>query len=112
MSDKNYETVHLINSDGKNCNNIIKPYSKEGNKRWRKCFNNQATWIPKWITRVSQVQVKHEKCQSKIIPVVVLEHNSEWLLWWVPLPHVGGTPYSYFRIDITIEEKYCNKSTH
>ena len=107
MSDEKHGYVHLINSGGVNCDAINKPYSKEGKKLWKECFNRQAVWIPKWIKRVSQIQVKHKNCVSKNIPVIISEYNTEWLLWWVPLPHVGGIPYSYFTASIIIEENNC-----
>ena len=107
VSDEKFGYVQLINPDGINCNAISKPYSKEGKRLWKECFNKQAIWIPKWIKRVSQVQVKHKNCESKNIPVIISEYNTEWLLWWVPLPHVGGSPYSYFTASIIVEENNC-----
>ncbi len=107
ISDEKSGYIQLISPDNINCNKIIKPYSKEGRKLWKDCFNKQAVWIPKWINHVSQVKVKHKNCISKNIPVVISEHNTEWFLWWVPLPHVGGIPYSYFRASIIIEENDC-----
>ncbi|MCU7835441.1 MAG: hypothetical protein KZQ83_09310 [gamma proteobacterium symbiont of Taylorina sp.] len=48
----------------------------------------------------------------KKIPITISEYNSvsEWLLWWVPLPHIGGKPYSYFRASIDLEQYDCFKN--
>jgi len=33
--------------------------------------------------------------------------NNEWLLWWVPLPHVGGLPRQYFEFAVAIDSGAC-----
>lgn len=107
-TDRNY--LHLIHPEVGDCHEIVKPVSNsETRSLWQECLQKQSTWIPKWIRNVSEVQVKHKTCSTKNLPVEVKEHNSEWPLWWVPLPHVGGTPYSYFRADIVVSEEDCIK---
>jgi len=108
IRDEKHTFVHLIHPTVGNCQEVAKtPSSVESRQLWQECFAKQSVWIPKWINNVSQVQIKHKNCLSGKIPAVPSKHNSEWLLWWIPLPHVGGKPYSFFRLNIIIEDTDC-----
>ena len=110
ISDEKNNYIHLIHPKVGDCHDLIKEVShSESRKLWQECFRKQSTWIMTWIREVRQVEVRHRSCPSIHIPIVISEHNSEWPLWWIPLPHVGGLPYSYFRARIVIDDKYCNK---
>ncbi len=62
-----------------------------------------ATWIPQWAGKVKQVDVVYQGQIFAEIPVNVSVYNSDWYFWWVPLPHIGGRPYTYYRASITVE---------
>jgi hypothetical protein len=110
VRDEKHNYIHLIHPAVGDCHEAVKGVSsKASRKLWQECFKEQSVWIPEWIKRVRQAQVKHESCLSKKVPVVISHYNSEWLLWWVPLPHVGGIPYSYFRSSIVLEKNDCIK---
>ena len=112
LRDEEYNFIHLIHPIVGDCHEIEKgaAYSSESKKSWHECFEKQSTWIPTWINDVSQVQIKHSNCSSKPLPIAISAHNSEWFLWWVPHPHIGGKPYTYFRSSIVVTEKDCVKS--
>ena len=61
-----------------------------------------------WAGKVRQVNLKSPICQLENYPVAVSRYNSDWYIWWVPLPHVGGKPYAYYSLNITIDEKDCS----
>jgi hypothetical protein len=42
-------------------------------------------------------------CTVSHLPITVSEHPDTWWLWWVPLPHIGGRPFSTFSVDIEID---------
>lgn len=109
VNDKTYNFIHLIHPKVGDCHKVVKvtTSSRESRELWQKCSKQLSIWIPRWIRDVRQVEVKHKDCSSKKIPIVISERNSTWPLWWVPLPHVGGKPYSYFTSSIIIEEKDC-----
>lgn len=108
VRDEAYDFVHLIHPEAGDCHEVAKAASaKDSGKLWQQCFGKQSVWIPTWIKEARQVQVVHKNCLSANIPFVLSKYNSEWLLWWVPLPHVGGKPYSNFRSSIMLEEKDC-----
>ena len=106
--DDRYDFVNLIHPKIGDCQKFAKgPSTKEKRELWQECFEAQSTWIPKWIKKVRQLQVKHETCVTKKIPIKITEYDSDWLLWWVPHPHIGGFPYAYFRARVVIDKKDC-----
>ena len=60
--------------------------------------------MPTWIGRLRFVTVSAGSCRIERLPVVVVESNgTTWWLWWVPLVHVGGKPYTSFSVSIQID---------
>ena len=109
ISDGQYNFVHLIHPQVGDCHAIEKSasFSKEARKSWQACFEQLSTWIPKWAGKVRKVDLKTQNCVWRNIPVRVSKYNSDWYLWWVPHPHIGGKPYTYYSSSITVEEKNC-----
>ena len=109
INDEQYNYVHLIHPEVGDCHEIEKfaPYSKKARESWQECFEHLSTWIPDWAGKVRQVHFKIPSCMLKNIPVAVSKHNSDWYLWWIPHPHIGGKPYSYYSLSITIDKKDC-----
>jgi len=109
ISDEQHNFVHLIHPEVGDCHDIEQSAStsKEARKSWYECFEHLSTWIPTWAREVRQVDIKTQSCLWKNIPVTVTESNPDWYLWWVPHPHTGGKPYSYYSVNITVEEKKC-----
>jgi len=109
ISDDQYNFVHLIHPEVGDCHEVERAatYSASGKTAWQECFEHMSTWIAQWANKVRQVNLKTDRCTWRNIPVTVSESNSEWFLWWVPLPHVGGMPYTYYSVYITVEENDC-----
>ena len=76
------------------------------NDAWQACFRIQSVWLMEWIERVRSIDVHSGECRLQL-PVEVSSYIEEWWLWWIPLPHVGGTPYSYYRIIVRIDPVTC-----
>lgn len=103
-----YNHIYLIHPEVGNCHDFSNsPSTKKSRQLWQDCFQAQSTWIPTWIKNVHQIQIKHKNCFSKKLPITISEYNTEWVLWWVPLPHIGGLPYTYFRVRIVLNQKDC-----
>lgn len=111
ISDEQYSFVHLIHPEVGDCHRLEKLAfsSKEARESWQACFEQLSTWIPEWVGKVRQVEIKTQGCMVKKLPVTVSKYNSDWYLWWVPLPHIGGKPYTYYSLSITVEEYNCEK---
>jgi len=109
ISDEQYSYVHLIHPIVGDCHEIEKSasFSKEARESWQECFEHLSSWIPDWAGKVRQVDLKTRGCRLKNFPVAVSRYNSDWYLWWVPHPHIGGKPYSYYSLSITVDEKDC-----
>ena len=109
ISDEHYNYVHLIHPEVGDCHEIEKlaPFSKEARESWQECFEQLSSWISQWAGEVRQVTLKTQNCLWRNIPVTVSESNPDWFLWWVPHPHIGGKPYSYYSLSITVEENNC-----
>jgi hypothetical protein len=108
-SDDQYSYVHLIHPVVGDCHDVesAATTSQEGRTAWQECFAELSTWTSEWADQVRQVDIKSPVCQIEKIPVTVSEYNSEWYLWWVPLPHVGGRPYTYYSLDISLDKNDC-----
>ena len=74
---------------------------------YQDCFAIHSTWIPTWAGNVRFATLTLPNCRIERAPVRVHEYGDAWVLWWVPLPHVGGKPYSYFDFTINVDTKFC-----
>jgi hypothetical protein len=109
ISDDQYNYVHLIHPEVGDCREIEKSaaFTSSGKNAWQECYEHMSTWITQWASKVRQVNLKTDLCTWKNIPVSVSANNSDWFLWWVPHPHIGGKPSTYFSLYITVEENDC-----
>lgn len=76
-------------------------------ERYAHCFTAHSTWASTWVSRVRTATVHIGACVLEKLPVTVYSANSEWLLWWVPLPHVGGVPRRYFDLAVKVNTRSC-----
>ena len=109
VADKQYNIVHLIHPKYGDCHEVEKmaAFSKEARTSWQVCFGHQSTWIATWISDVDKVNVKYGNCLNQDRPITVTKSESDWYLWWVPHPHIGGKPYANYSSTITINENDC-----
>jgi len=81
----------------------IRPSSDNGSQGdYSACYKQYSAWSATWAPRVHRADVSVGSCQLRNVPVTVRISNNEWLLWWVPLPHVGGLPRQYFEFAVAI----------
>jgi hypothetical protein len=79
-------------------------------QEWDRCFARQSRWISTWIPRVASVDFRSRGCSIPHVPVSVSQLRDDWWLWWVPLPHVGGNPYTYYSIALRFDAARCTLS--
>lgn len=82
-------------------------YSSRLRTAWQECFQAQSTWLVSWIEDVRYADISTGPCRLRKVPVTVEKFGDDWWLWWVPLPHVGGKPYSYFKIQLRVDPQQC-----
>ena len=106
ISDDRYHYIHLIHPDVGDCYELenAATTSRAGRRAWQECFAVLSTWTPKWVQQVKSATVTYQNATYRDIPLKVSMYNSDWPLWWVPLPHIGGKPYSYYSAPIAIED--------
>jgi hypothetical protein len=71
------------------------------------CYSRYSAWSATWAPRVASADVTVGSCQLRGVPVTVVASNDEWLLWWVPLPHIGGLPRRFFEFSVAIDSRAC-----
>jgi hypothetical protein len=79
--------------------------SIESRKQWTECFARQSRWLPTWIRRVRTVDLRSGSCLIKRLPIIVSEHPDTWWLWWAPVRHIGGLPYTSFTSRIELDRR-------
>ena len=109
VRDQQYNYVHLIHPTYGDCHEAeeMAAFSKEARTTWQACYERQSAWIAKWINDVDKVNVTYGNCVVKDTPIIILQSDSYWYLWWVPHPHIGGKPYSDYSSTIAVDEKDC-----
>jgi hypothetical protein len=101
--------LHLLHPEAGDCREVelAAVTSFEARAALQECFEKLSTWVPTWVNDVRRVEVVYGDCRFENIPVTFEGRNSEWYLWWVPLPHVGGKPYTWYHATISVDQSAC-----
>jgi hypothetical protein len=83
-----------------------------GMDAWHRCFGIQSRWFPAWVRRVRYAEVKTGECRVERTPVTLEESRDAWWLWWVPHPHIGGSPYTSFTLALWIDSHACRAASY
>jgi len=75
---------------------------------WTDCFEAQSTWFAQWMHQTRYASLKFGPCRIEKIPVQIYSSAGDWWLWWVPLPHIGGKPYTYYGLTLTVDGAHCS----
>lgn len=82
-------------------------YSVEARGEWDRCFDRQSRWLMTWVRRAKSVDLVSGSCVIHGAPIVVDKGVDDWWLWWIPLRHIGGPPFTYFLVAIQIDRAHC-----
>jgi hypothetical protein len=74
---------------------------------WTRCFDRESRWLMTWIRRARFIDIDAPPCSLRRVPMQISESTDPWWLWWVPLRHIGGDPYTYFSVDIRFDRSRC-----
>lgn len=74
---------------------------------WQRCFEAQSRWVPTWIRRARSVDVRTARCSLPRVPLSFAEYRGDWWLWWAPLRHGGGKPYTLYSVSLQIDDSAC-----
>jgi hypothetical protein len=102
-----YGAIEIVSPSAYSCHDVERraPFSVEARRQWDECFQRQSRWLPTWIRSVRSVNLRSESCSIRQLPVTVDAYPDTWWLWWVPLPHIGGKPYTSFSVRIEINTR-------
>jgi hypothetical protein len=75
--------------------------------RYQKCHRALSAWLMEWAHDVRYVELEFGSCRFQRIPLQLSVFQAGMLTWWVPLPHVGGDPYTMFNAALTVNGKTC-----
>lgn len=79
---------------------------RQGGAAWRDCFESQSRWLARWAPHVHHARVSVGRCAIDRAPVHGRRFG-DWWLWWVPLPHMGGSPVNRYVLAIHIDSARC-----
>ena len=74
---------------------------------YRACVIAQSEWIAGWVDQLRFVSVVLGNCRIERLPVEVTARRDNVATWWVPLPRVGGRPYTHYRVQLEVDSKVC-----
>jgi hypothetical protein len=76
-------------------------------KSWQICFEATSRWLATWVREVRYATVLMNNCRIERVPILPEEYRDSWWIWWVPLPHIGGKPYTYFSLSLRVDTLHC-----
>jgi hypothetical protein len=71
------------------------------------CFRAQSQWIPQWADRVRQANIVLEQCSVANAHVNLYTRRDNRVLWWLPIAHTRGRPYTRHIATLTINPRLC-----
>ena len=85
------------------------PPAPPGPWRWTAAAAH-SRWASGWAEDVRTADVVVGDCVLQRVPVDV-RVDGDWALWWVPHPHIGGTPMRYVQLFVFLDSTACRPAT-
>ena len=82
------------------------PFDAAARQAWAACYERRARWQATWARSVATASVSTRACRIDRAPVQVRRYD-DWWLWWVPLPHVGGSTSAQYTFEATVDSAAC-----
>jgi hypothetical protein len=74
---------------------------------YAQCFRVHSEWLLTWVPQVRRITIATGRCRIEHAPIhFSASRDSAWT-WWIPLPHVGGTPYTNFNAFVQVDVENC-----
>ena len=74
---------------------------------YRACFWTQAEWLTTWLKDLRYVSLALGDCRIERLALELEVSRDSLLTWWVPLPHVGGVPFSRYSAQLEVDSRAC-----
>ena len=103
-----HRSVELVDAAAGDCARFERqaPFDDAARAGWQRCYEGLSRWQAGWAPDVATASVTAGACNIGLVPVQV-RRDSDWWLWWVPLLHVGGTPYAHYSFELFIDSAKC-----
>jgi len=100
-----YGVLSVSHPEAGDCSRYERQVSSnpEARDAWQRCFEALSRWLASWVREVRYATVTMRNCRIEKMTVVLREYGDTWWLWWVPLPHIGGKPYTGFTLTLTVD---------
>ena len=82
------------------------PFDFAARDAWSRCYVARSKWQAGWAGKVAYASVTSGTCTIAKAPVQARRYDDGWL-WWVPLPHVGGSGSAYHAFEVYIDSAAC-----
>ena len=107
-----YGVLALYHPEIGDCSRYERQASSDSQARedWQRCFKAQSRWLTTWVHDVRYVTVEMNQCRVERLPVLLRKYTESWWLWWVPLPHIGGKPYTHVELTGKLDSVACRAS--
>lgn len=102
LIDAQYGVVWLAHPEKGYCGPQLAP------SEYQECFRAQAKWIPTWVARLRRAHVTLQRCSLNNLPVNTVTYRDNLWLWWLPLPHMLGLPYTRYSATLAIGTARCS----
>ena len=76
--------------------------------RWRQCVATFYRWYRETGDAARLFDVRWGDCAAQNLPLTLKIRRDGWMSWWVPLPHVGGTPITTYSASILLDTRDCS----
>jgi len=83
------------------------PFDAAARRGWQACYEGRARWQASWAGKVALASVTSGRCSIDKVPVKTRRYD-DWWLWWVPLPHVGGSTSAYYAFELYVDSATCS----
>lgn len=74
---------------------------------YKTCFDAHSTWLHTWVPQVRRVSIVAGGCRLERVPLRFSAYRDSMWTWWIPLRHIGGTPYTNYSAYLEVDSKAC-----
>ena len=102
-------SIYLTSPTQYACHSIerLAATNADARREWSRCFARQSQWLMTWVSRAKFVDIDAPPCALHRNPVAISGFEDRWWLWWLPVRHVGGDPYTYWRAEARFDRANC-----
>lgn len=100
-TDDRFGIVMIAHPTAGYCSSDLEPNA------YRACFWTHSEWLTTWIKELRYVSLAIGKCRIERLPLDLKVSPDSLLTWWIPLPHVGGVPFSRYSAQLEVDSRAC-----